>query len=229
MHYKYRFAISCGHSKALSVGSRFAASLLPTTSRDRSSTMRLIELSITLLVGALIGAGLAAAISSKPAADPGDWLAFTGALVGVVATIIGTLWLEHRRASTQERKQRRMILSVLNEIAAGLEAVSEPRGEADIKVARPARIEAEETLLRAFEKFDYARYQVPEDDVDSWQSIDALNEAILRHKSVLEREIDHLHAAGDNENVFGVNVNIMAEMEAGLRPVLETAKRKIGR
>ena len=54
---------------------------------------------VSLLVGCALGiSGTMALHLARPGPDAGDWLAFAGALTGVVLTISGTLWLEDYRA-----------------------------------------------------------------------------------------------------------------------------------
>ena len=55
--------------------------------------MRILELIVALIAGLCIGVGLTMALGVRsPSDNVGDWLAFTGALVGVVATILGAIW-----------------------------------------------------------------------------------------------------------------------------------------
>lgn len=164
--------------------------------------MRPAEVIAAVLVGALIGVGVTMALTSSPSADAGDWLAFAGALVGVVATILGTLWLEHYRSQATERKQRATVTSSLNEVVSALQSVRQPRADEAIGTARPARIAAEEVLLKASDKFTYARHYIPHDDIDCWQAIEALWNGILREKPIVERERDRLREAGENEAVL---------------------------
>jgi hypothetical protein len=171
--------------------------------------MRVAEVIAALLMGVLIGVGVTMALTSSPPAEAGDWLAFAGALVGVVATILGTLWLEHHRSRATERKQRATVTTSLNEISSALQSVQQPRGNEAIATARTARLAAEDVLLKAFDKFTYARHYIPTDDIDCWQAVEALYAAIVREKDVVERETKWLREAGDNEEVFLISIERM--------------------
>ena len=191
--------------------------------------MRILELIVALIIGLCIGVGLTMALGVRsPGDNVGDWLAFTGALVGVVATILGAIWLEHYRSSTQEIRQRRKLLDSLAEVNGALTAVSMERGEDPIEVARPARIEAEENLLKAFDKFVFARHFVPREDVDSWYAIEVLQAAISRERAMFEQEVQVIRDAGENENVFRVNISKVSEAAQRIEPLLKAAMSKVG-
>lgn len=181
-----------------------------------------------LLVGLLIGVGLTMAlVKSDPIADAGDWLTFTGALVGVVATILGTLWLEHHRSAVLERKQRSIVVGTLKEIRSALAAASLPRGDDPIEVARPERVASERALSKVFDKFVYARHFIPNDDINCWQAIEALHEAMNEEKKLIDHEAQLLNDIGENEAVFLVNISKMQQIAERLSPLLDTAIREI--
>ena len=116
----------------------------------------------------------------------------------------------------------------LNEVERSLTSVSLARGEEPIELARPARIEAEEHLLEAFDKFVFARHFVPREDVDSWYAIEVLQAAISRERPMLEQEVQVIKDAGENENVFRVNINKVGDAAQRIELLLKAAKRKVG-
>lgn len=192
--------------------------------------MRIVQLFVALIVGALIGAGLTMALGVRaPSENVGDWLAFVGALVGVVATILGTVWLEHYRSSAQEMRQRRDLMASLSEMQLALTAVSKERGEDAIAQARAAKVLAEEGLLRAFDKFVFARHFVPRQDVNSWYAIEMLQAAIVREREMLEKELRDIKDAGDNEAVFAVNISKVSQAAQKIELLLAAAKKEVSR
>lgn len=180
-----------------------------------------------LLLGLGVGVcGTMALHFDQPGPDAGDWLGFAGALVGVVFTIIGTLWLEHYRATANVRDDLLILQKTLKEIHDALNAAKKNRGVLPIGEERPKRIEAEERLLRSFNKFIYARHYVPKRNLEAWQVIEELNEAINRERSTVEKEIRTITDAGENEAVLGVNIAIMQEIDGRLVEAL-TASRTV--
>ena len=181
---------------------------------------------VALIIGILIGVCGAMGLNvDRPGPDAGDWLGFAGALIGVVLTIIGTLWLERYKATAGDRESQEILLSSLREIETGLSRVAAPRGSEAIDIARAARIADEAGLLKSFNKFVYARHYVPKRNIEAWQAVEDLNEAICREKPTLEKEIAAISNAGDNENVLGVNINIMTQIHLNLIKFLMAAKR----
>jgi hypothetical protein len=180
-----------------------------------------------LLVGVCIGAGFTMALGfSEPVADAGDWLAFTGALVGVVVTILGTLMLEAYRAGSEERKQRKILLTTLDEFSEALRLASLPRGNDPTEVARPGRLASERQLLSMFTKFMYARNFIPHHDIGCWQALEDLYVAMGNERQLIADEVDALHQAGENEAVLLTNVQNMQGVAQRLQPHLTKATKE---
>lgn len=179
-----------------------------------------------LLLGLIIGVCATMALQvDRSGPDAGDWLGFAGALVGVVFTIVGTLWLEHYRATASLREDRAILLATLDEIRAGLEAAKADRGGVPIGDERLERVKAEQALLRSFNKFMYARHYVPKRNIEAWQSIEELNSLICTDRPTLEKEIATITHVGDNEAVLGVNISIMSEIEGRIAGALASARK----
>lgn len=51
---------------------------------------------------------------------------FAGALIGVVVTILGTVWIEEYRAAAQDREHRKMVSDCITEIQRAVLAVAAP-------------------------------------------------------------------------------------------------------
>ncbi len=189
--------------------------------------MRLAIL-ISLLVGGAVGA--AAAMATKktvPGADAGDWLSFAGALVGVVVTIAGALWLEHHKSTTQQRKERQILLRCLADLRSALNSASQPRGDNAILEERPARILAESELMKNFEKFRYAKRFVPNRNIDAWQKIESLDEEISECTPIVAHEKSLIIAHGDSEPVFLINIQRMLEIKNRLTPHIDVVIKSL--
>jgi predicted outer membrane lipoprotein/sarcosine oxidase delta subunit len=178
-----------------------------------------------LLLGLVIGVCATMALYvDRPGPDPGDWLGFAGALVGVVFTIVGTLWLEHYRTTANEREDRVILLATLDEIRNALTAVTAGRGNTPIADERASRIAAEAKLLKSFNKFFYARRYVPKRNIEAWHAIEELNEAICKERSIVEKEIGVITEAGENEAVLNVNISIMQQINGRIASALSSAR-----
>lgn len=189
--------------------------------------MRLTTI-FALIVGMLIGIGGTMALGvSVPTANAGDWLAFLGALVGVVVTIIGTLWLEHYRATSGEREDRKIVLSSLDEIRDRLLDARQPRGDDATAAARSRRMVFEKQLLNSINKFTYARHYIPKRNIAAWQAIEELFVVMQGEKPRIEVELDALRQAGDNEAILLENIRFMGATADLLADHLQTARREI--
>lgn len=189
--------------------------------------MKLTTIS-ALFLGLIIGVCATMALHvDRPGPDAGDWLGFAGALVGVVFTIAGTLWLEHYRASSGAREDRNILLATLREINVKLIAAAANPGAGPIADERASRIATEESLLRSLNKFVYARHYVPKRNLEAWQSIEELNDAICRDRPLVEKEIRLLVDAGDNLAVLNVNIGIMDDILARVQPLLLSSLRLV--
>lgn len=178
-----------------------------------------------LLLGILIGiCGTMALHVDNPGPDAGDWLTFAGALIGVVFTITGTLWLEGYRASKGEREDKQLLMKALDEMRAALGQVNQPRGDAPIADAQRAWIAREQALRNSFNKFVYARHYVPKRNIEAWRAVEELNDAITRERPELEKELRHLNEDGHHEGVLTVSVNKMSEIHDRLSGPLEAAR-----
>ena len=183
---------------------------------------------IVLLVGCALGvAGTMAFHVTRPGPNAGDWLAFAGALTGVVLTITGTLWLEDYRAKKGERDGVEIYRNAVNEIRAKLSDASRERGSEDIAAFRKDQISREEGLARAFEKFVYARHYVPKRNIEAWQAAEELAIQIGHETSGLKNETRLITDAGDNENVLGVNLSKMAQLKGHLDQYLESSLKTL--
>ena len=181
-----------------------------------------------LILGLLIGiCGTMALHVDRPGPDAGDWLGFAGALVGVVLTIVGALWLEGHKASAGARDDSALLLKVLGEITVALDRTQSARGDDAIALARPLRIADEEALLKSFDKFGHARQYAPKRNIAAWYAIEELNESICRERPMLEGEISTITNHGDNENVFEVNIAKMGEMSERLARGLAEARQAL--
>lgn len=189
--------------------------------------MRLTTL-FSLILGLLIGVCATMALHvDQPGPDAGDWLAFAGALVGVVFTIVGTLWLEHYRATANAREDRLMLLRTLKEMQEALTAAAEPRGQAPIGEARASRIEGQQRLLKALSKFVFARHYVPKRNLEAWQAIEELNESIVRWRPKLENYLQSIEEAGDSEGMLADNIDSMREVQQRLGDKLAAARAMV--
>lgn len=177
-----------------------------------------------LLVGVCIGVGFTMALGFRePIADAGDWLAFTGALVGVVVTILGTLMLERYRSGSEERKQRKILVTTLEEVSEALRLASLPRGNDPTGVARPERLASERRLLSMLTKLMYARNFIPHHDIGCWQALEDLYVAMGNERQLIADQVDALHQAGENEAMLMTNVQNMQGVAQRLRPFLTKA------
>lgn len=192
--------------------------------------MRIIELLISLTIGLMIGAGMVMALGVRsPSQNAGDWLAFSGALIGVVATILGTIWLERYRTASQEKRERRNLNDFLKVMEGKLMAIKGERGTAPIADARSAWVAAEEEVLKAFDKFNYARHFVPRQDVNSWHAIEALQASIVVDRPMLETEARVLREAGDSEAVFEINIDKVGRASDRILAYLRSAQEEVSR
>lgn len=164
---------------------------------------------------------------ARPGPDAGDWLAFAGALTGVVLTITGTLWLEDYRAKRGERDGIEIFRSAVNEIQTRLHEAARERGEQAIGAFRSDQIAREKALVRAFEKFIYARHYVPHRNIEAWQAAEELAARIGDEKSDLENESRLITDSGDNENVLGVNLSKMAQLKGRLDQYLDSSLKTL--
>lgn len=190
--------------------------------------MRSTDTLAALLIGALIGIGLTMALQIEvPGADAGDWLAFTGALVGVVVTILGTLWLEHHRVTSGERQNRRIVADAVRGISAALGPACRARGDEPTAQARSDRIAAEEAMLKAFDKLMYARHYVPKRDIDCWHAVERLWSAVEYDRREVAIEKDNLVAIGDSEDALAANIEFMGRVAERLKPHLASVRREL--
>lgn len=179
---------------------------------------------VCILVGCALGvAGTMAFHVAVPGPDSGDWLAFAGALTGVVLTITGTLWLEDYRAKRGERDGIEIYRSAVQEIQKSLDAVARERGDEAIDGFRQDQIKRENQLARSFEKFVYARHYVPHRNIEAWHAAEELASRVSNEKAGLENEARLIADAGENENVLGVNLSKMGQLKSRLDQYLESS------
>jgi hypothetical protein len=175
-----------------------------------------------LVAGVALGvAGTMALHVSKPGPDAGDWLSFSGAVVGVTFTILGTLWLEDYRAKRGEREGAKIVRTSVEEIRTKLAAAVRVRGDEAILEFRLEQINRENELIRSFEKYVYARHYVPKQNIEGWQASEDLATRIIKEKTIVENEVRLIDQSGDNENVVAVNLNKLYEVSSRLNPYLD--------
>ncbi|MEZ5682290.1 MAG: hypothetical protein R3E14_13455 [Erythrobacter sp.] len=183
---------------------------------------------VALLVGCALGISGAMALHvARPGPDAGDWLAFAGALTGVVLTISGTLWLEDYRAKKGERDGIEIYRNAVGEIQRKLDESARERGEEAIETFRQDQIQREQNLARSFEKFVYARHYVPRRNIEAWQAAEELAKRVADEKLGVEHEARLISDAGENENVLGVNLGKMAELRGRLDQYLESSLKTL--
>lgn len=160
--------------------------------------------------------------------DAGDWLAFAGALVGVVLTISGTLWLEDFRSKARDKRGTASFIKAVNDVSRKLQVAARARGQSPIEQFRAEQIRLEKELLRSFEFAQLAQLSVTGEDIDLWYESENFLVAIGEHREELEREIRLLSDAGDNENVLAVNLDKISQIEAAIRPSIIAVTRLPG-
>lgn len=84
-----------------------------------------------------------------------------------------------------------------------------------------AQVERESLLVRSLDKFALARKLMPKNKIDAWYSVVELSDKIDAELQVAKRELRIIRECGDNEAVIAVNLAVMAQIQEGMKTVLE--------
>ncbi|SMF70636.1 hypothetical protein [Allosphingosinicella indica] len=132
----------------------------------------------------------------------GDWLAAAGGIIGVILTVIATLWIERRKGAQIKKPFRRAVV----ELSVALKRVIEPRIWADCgSEAVNEVIINQQVLMQILQRYDFARSLYKTYDLDVWDAVRALDMQIDASKPLLEKELHIMSTVSNHQSVFDIN------------------------
>lgn len=184
---------------------------------------RLLLPSCFMLLGGVIGA-LATNWGALVRVDAGDWLAFTGGLLGVSLTILGAVALEQWKQDAENRADRQLVVGALGKLVEALDQI--PPEDEEPGALKWDADKAGALLIQIDEATDLLQYARENSRLTTVEQVLAINRAekeIIAANKTLEREERWISEHGDKANVleqFNANIRAVAH---GLRPKLTEA------
>lgn len=156
----------------------------------------------------------------------GDWLQAFSGIVGVVLTVLVTLWIEWRRRSSEERADLRIVDTAIRDLQSALDACEAPPPEDQNLQGRVTwAADAQKRLYEALPGYEFARSQAVVRDLSVFRELRYLDSALKNSAANIGSEYNILLGASGRVTgpVLAVNQAKVAEIAAYLRPFANKA------
>ncbi|WP_345169489.1 hypothetical protein [Sphingomonas daechungensis] len=171
---------------------------------------------------------LTAARSVTGAIDAGDWLAFAGALLGVVLAVGGAIFVERWKKSTELQADLKLIEDALVELEQSLSSLDVPF-DADRRVADQKQpvIHSLERLEDARAVLAFAREQTKVTDIALWRGLRSIELDIDARRQMLDQEKGILLGRNVTRRVLEINRSKLVAFAENLLPTVRQTIRAL--
>ncbi|WP_226636722.1 hypothetical protein [Brevundimonas poindexterae] len=160
----------------------------------------------------------------------GDWLQAFSGIIGVVLTVLVTLWIEGRRRQAEERADLRIVETAVRDLEDALDACEAPLPHDQNLQGRLAlAIAAQKRLHEATPGYEFARAQTVVRDLTVFRELRYLDGALASKAATIGSEYNILlgGAGRVTEAVLQVNQVRVREIAAYLRPFVSGASETL--
>ena len=162
-------------------------------------------------------------------ADPGDWLAFAGAMLGIGGATFTAIYVADRTRRAARRDDVRLLKGALEDLDDTLERISRNDTAPDRAMQKDNIVLLLTQLELGQEVFGYARETSKIDDVTLWRHVRIIEITIDENAKMIARETAIVSNNEPTDEILRIYIEHTQAFANNLRPLLRSAIDRIGR